>query len=151
MRISALFSRRFFFRVLVYFRRGYGLYGVFISALNMANILLIVLTQVLHVPLRNTLLLIAALFIAVVIGMAIIGWWDFRKGQREQEVAIHVKTDPVAMAHLSVIFKMAQAAAVALGSAAARLGDAELAEIAEDLRRSVEEGRARLRALGIAV
>lgn len=80
----------------MYFRRGYGLYGVFLSALNTANIFILVLNQVFHVSVPHTLMIVALILMIVIMIMAIIGYWDFRRGQREQEVVLHVKTDPIA-------------------------------------------------------
>ena len=147
----SVLSKRFFFRLLVYFRRGYGLYGVFLSAFNTANILLLVATQLFHVTLKDSILYTIAFIAVVVTVMAAIGWWDFRQGQREQEVVVHVKTDPVAMATITLSFESTTISARSMRLMAEYTGDSRFAELADELERAVEERRKRLREIGVPV
>ena len=144
-------TTRLFFRLLVYFRRGYGLYGVFLSAINTANIFILVLNQVFHVSVPHTLMIIALLIALVVFVMAMIGYWDFRKGQREQEVVLHVKTDPIATSFNEIAILNNRINALTLRVMAKHFNEPSLERLADLLDNELEKRIAFLRSIGYVI
>lgn len=144
-------TKRLFFRLLVYFRRGYGLYGVFLSALNTANILILVLSQVFHVSVPHTLMIVALILMLVIMVMAVIGYWDFRRGQREQEVVLHVRTDPIATSFNELAVLNNRINSMVLRVLAKHLNEPALAELANLLDNELNKRLGYLSSIGYAL
>ena len=144
-------TKRLLFRLLVYFRRGYGLYGVFLSALNTANIFILVLSEVFHVSVPHTLMIVALILMLVVVIMAVIGYWDFRRGQREQEVVLHVRTDPVATTFNELNILSLRASATVLRVMARQSNEPGLARLADLIDDEVTKRLSYLASIGYAL
>ena len=96
-------------------------------------------------------MIIALLITLVIFVMAMIGYWDFRKGQREQEVVLHVKTDPIATSFNEIAILNNRINALTLRVMAKHFNEPSLNNLADLLDNELEKRIAFLRSIGYVI